>query len=303
MNKEQIPEHLQELVGELDEKPQEEFKEWLRKSLAGHIALPKAMPDDEPWDILSDLDRYVTDAARRNLDEAIDELLRETIREIEECAQTSDTETQNIQQHEILVPLLRVIVNLDRRSLDGQLAQLVRNQQAFFQLDANTRQRVLTALVDLRSPQSESFWKDVCISDPGVHGGIAFAALAAHNLISALELLPHIPENSSALDAIFDVHLPLAWEACTTDEIREARRTLGAVLPECRPGVGDAIQTFGEEHGINLERQLSKSETEDQSIGWEKFDANIDEILSINSRSPGPPISPNVTQPQHEIAV
>ncbi len=298
MNEVETPEHLRELVDELKEKPRMAFKEWLRKCLLGEIALPKAMPDDEPWDLLSDLDIYITDAARRNLEEGLKELLTDTIEEIEECAKKFDTRTQNIQKSEVFVPLLRVIVDLDLRSLAGRLGEFVKNEQAFFQLDADTRQRVLASMVDLRSPQEQSFWKNVCISDPGIHGGIAFAALATRNLISALELLPNIPENSSALDAIADVHLPLILESLTTDEIKNVRQTLENVLPTCEPGVQNTLRIFAKNPGMPVTQTPGK-EYASNSAEHTRTLANIDDLLDHNGFNRGREMSPNIEQPEY----
>lgn len=284
-----MPEHLRGTVEQLNAMERAEVGNWLEMSLAQRSTLPVALPDDQPWDVLMDLEHYIDDSARRNLDSAINGLLSRLLDETG-SAESGDTESSSSAEPELLIPLLRTIVGLKRRSLGGKLAEFAHRGEVFDILECETRQRLLTAVIDLRTQRDESFWTEIFDRDPVAYAGIAFAALAERDVLSAIHLLEKMPSNATqALEDIMDVYLPLCWEVMSFAERERARRELATNLPKYKAAVRGAVQAFACNEKVDLDSEPGRNSEADYAL--------IDAVLGRFRRPLGSQMVPGIAQP------
>ena len=230
-----LPDHLAATVWELNGLPAERMAPWLADVLAGRKVLPVGMPGDGVADALVDLEPCLEDLPRRAFHDAVR-------RSVQQCVERNEPDSLRV--------LLHVAVQRDYRSVGRDLARLVtRTPQDFDALPPDSRCRILSAIRDLHVALAPEFWEALAQRDAGLFGGIVFAALAATDPARAISLLPQLPPNSDALTDVFEIHLPLAWNAANPTHRERMRQALAAVVPQCPGATRDALNQFADDLG------------------------------------------------------
>jgi hypothetical protein len=233
-----LPEHLAATVWELNGLPAKRVTAWLEDVLAGRRVLPVGMPGDDAADTLVDLESCLDDLARRAFHDAVRKLVQQNVKHNEPDS---------------LRLLLRVAVQCEYHSIGRDLAALgTRTPQCFDALPPDSRCRILSAIQDLHVTLAPEFWEKLARRDAALYGGIAFSALVAVDPARALSLLPQLPPESDALTDVFEIHLPLAWNAANQARREQIRHAAVSVVSRCPETTRSALNQFADELGIDL---------------------------------------------------
>ncbi|MEO5712493.1 MAG: hypothetical protein ABIT37_03315 [Luteolibacter sp.] len=220
----------------LDELSREDLVSWLRNVLLGEIPLPQTWAEQGVRDQLADAEAGMPAKTRRDLEFATIALIKEL----------RTGPQRKIDYVENLVGLASDLKLTDAVPHLVALAKLFVQGKAKLAHAAHTA--VLFAIIDLRVPQSESFWREMWNDNQRDASSAVLAAFLDRNTTDAFELLPKFGNSEELADAAviqLDSHADLMGAPAR----RKFLDAAAGVADACKPHLKNAIKEWLEDIG------------------------------------------------------
>lgn len=210
-----------QMASGLDDLGHEEIVRWLARALQGREQLPQLTPDEAPHLGILRLDRILQPATRRSL----------RLGCIELCREFSD----NLQGPTAYVQeLLFLSSALELSEVVQGVAGLVKQFPRLPSLEQPIKLAILSALVDMKPPQSAEFWQEVLGQNCEEYSAAALSGLLIAAPLRAALLLGKMPDSDEfweiaalKFDLTWDGLIPMQ-QASFVETIRTGLRSMGA---------------------------------------------------------------------------
>lgn len=220
----------------LDDLSREDLVSWLRNVLLGEIPLPRTSAEQGVRGQLAEAEAGMPAKTRRDLEFAILLLIR-------------DLRTDPKHKIDYVENLVGLASDL---KLTDAVPHLVALAKSFVCGEAKlahaAHTAVLFAIIDLRIPQSETFWMEMWSHNKRNASSAVLAAFLDRNTMDAIGLLPKLGNSEDLADAAV---MQLDYHADLMDAPAR-RKFLGAaaaVADACRPHLKTAIKEWLEDVG------------------------------------------------------
>lgn len=220
-----------------------ELREWVYRRLHGHDHQVggDVRQGERPYYLLAsiyqDLSRHVREDLQKIVSDAIDDM-----------AENPETSWRGEAAHELLL----LASDIGAKDVTEQLSDLAQDQK-FFQSEEIARSedvhfRILQTLIGLGWNGTAEFWQKQVELSPDRYTGLAFSALARHDLDGAFALLIGLDPSPMIIDSILN-GLPYLFRRKGKDCVVPVLERYVSKLPE---PLDEAIRRFCEEDGIPL---------------------------------------------------
>jgi len=223
-------------LSHLDELSREDLVSWLRNVLLGAIPLPQTSAEQGVRDQLADAEAGMPAKTRRDLEFAIIALIKEL-------------RTGPLRKIDYVENLVGLASDL---KLTEAVPHLVALAKSFVQGKAKlahaAHTAVLFAIINLRVPQSESFWMEMWSDNQRDASSAVLAAMLDRNETDAIGLIPQLGNSEELADAtiiLLDSHADL-MDAPARGKFLDA---VAGEADRCRPHLKAAIREWLEDIG------------------------------------------------------
>jgi hypothetical protein len=220
----------------LEDYPREQTTEWLRRALAGKIAIPGMAPGDPPNSAILAAESALAAHARRDLAHAV-------------LALIVGLRTGPRPAPDYVGELLSLVVGLDLKDAVPALVATANScAKGSTGLDHHSRTAVAYAILNLRVPQPRRFWLDLWHAHPRDFSPPAFAALLDHDRMAAIQFLPDLGNDRNLADSAV-LSLDFQADQLTGAERDRFRAEVAAVAGRCKAHIRNGILEWLEESG------------------------------------------------------
>ncbi|MCF7730531.1 MAG: hypothetical protein K9N23_02545 [Akkermansiaceae bacterium] len=220
----------------LDDFSRVQITDWLRHALTGKTPVPLETPDESVRSAILAAEPLLTSQARRDLAHAVITL-------------TAELKNGPRRTPAYVDDLMGMVVGLE---LSNALPTLLALTGSFLRDDTKLshagRTAVAFAIVDLRVPQSATFWLKLWEAHPRDFSSPAFSALLDLDPCHALGFLPELGNDQNLADAVA-LHLDYHADQMPAAKRDEFRSQAAAIAANCKSRIREGIREWLQESG------------------------------------------------------